>query len=88
MTMTKQTILHNVDSFVNTCYMFMKISAAEFASNNFKKLINENWNESKSDEENTEEVRRMFDMNMKLNTAAGNTAAASVIEAFVKFSEL
>lgn len=86
--MTKQEILHEVDSFVNTCYMFMKNSAAEFADNNFKKLINENWDESKSDEENTEEVKKMFDMNMNLNTALGNTSAASVIETFVQFSKL
>jgi hypothetical protein len=66
----------------------MKNSAAEFADNNFKKLINENWDESKSDEENTEEVKKMFDMNMNLNTTLGNTEAASVIETFVQFSKL
>lgn len=86
--MTKRGILHEIDSFVNTCYMFMKNSAAEFASENFPKLVNENWDDTKSDEENTEEVKRMLNMNIQLNKTVGNNAASSVIEAFMQFSKL
>ena len=86
--MTKVELLREIDSFVNTCYMLMKNGAAQFAQENFTKLVNQNWDDTKSDEENTEEVRKMFDMNMKLNKVTGNTDASGVIEAFVQFSKL
>lgn len=86
--MTKQEILHEVDSFVNTCYMLMKIGAAQFAQENFTKLVNQNWDDTKSDEENTNEVKQMFEMNKVLNKNMGNNAAAQVIDSFIQFVKL
>lgn len=85
--MTKYELLREIKSFVNACYMFMKNGAAEFASENFTKLVNEKWDDSKSDDENVLEVKKTFDTNITLNKALGNTEAVKVIETFLEYSE-
>ena len=78
----KQKLLREIDSFHDICYMMMKISAGDFAKENFPKLVNNVWDDNKSDEENLNEVKDMFETNRKLNETAGNQAAAQVIAAF------
>lgn len=79
----KQKILREIESFVNLLYMSMKIGAAEFAQNNFKKLVDEQWDDSKTNEENLKNIKDMFELNKNLNnTPAGNPEAAKVIEIF------
>ena len=86
--MTKVELLRETESFVNTCYMLMKNGAARFAQENFTKLVNQNWDDTKSDEENTNEVKRMLEMNKVLNENMGNNAAAQVIDSFIQFVKL
>ena len=86
--MTKVELLRETESFVNTCYMLMKNGAARFAQENFTKLVNQNWDDTKSDEENTNEVKRMLEMNKVLNENMGNNAAAQVIDTFIQFVKL
>jgi len=86
--MTKVELLREIDSFVNTCYMLMKNGAAQFAQENFTKLVNQNWDDTKSDEENTNEVKRMLEMNKVLNENMENNAAAQVIDTFIQFVKL
>lgn len=86
--MTKVELLRKIDSFVNTCYMLMQNSAAKFAQENFTKLVNQNWDDTKSDEENTNEVNRMLEMNKMLNENMGNNFVAQVIDTFTKFVKL
>ena len=68
--------------------MLMKNGAARFAQENFTKLVNQNWDDTKSDEENTNEVKRMLEMNKVLNENMGNNAAAQVIDTFIQFVKL
>ena len=79
----KQKLLRSIDSFVNLLYMYMKTGAAQFAQENFPKIVNNIWDDSKTDEENLKEIKDMFEMNKKLNeTGCGNAEAAKVIAAF------
>lgn len=78
----KQKLLKEIDDFQHLCYMAMKISAGDFAKENFPKLVNNIWDDNKSDEENLNEIKEMFDTNKKLNESIGNPAAAQVIAAF------
>ena len=81
--MTKRAVLHEIDSFVNLLYMYMKTGAADFAQKNFPELVNNVWDDSKTEAENLEEIKNMFEMNKKLNeTPAGNPEAAKTIAAF------
>jgi hypothetical protein len=80
----KQKLLNTIDSFVNLCYTAFKIDAGNFAKNNFPKLVNNLWDESKSDEYNLKEIKDMFETNKKLNESVGNQAAAQVIDVFQK----
>ena len=66
----------------------MKNGAAQFAQENFTKLVNQNWDDTKSDEENTNEVKRMLEMNKVLNENMENNAAAQVIDTFIQFVKL
>jgi len=80
----KQKLLNTIDSFVNLCYTAFKIDAGNFAKNNFPKLVNNLWDESKSDEYNLKEIKDMFETNKKLNESVGNQTAAQVIDVFQK----
>ena len=78
----KQKLLRDIDEFYNLCYMMFKIGAGDFAKEKFPKLIENIWDNSKSDEENLNEVKSMFETNKKLNELLGNSKAAEVIAAF------
>lgn len=85
--MTKNELLRQIESFVNACYMFMKNGAADFANENLTKLVNEKWDDSKSDDENVLEIKNTFDTNIAINKAFGNTEAVKVIETFLEYIE-
>ena len=78
----KRKLLKSIDSFVNACYMMMKMSVGEFAKENFPKLLENVWNDSKTDSDNLAEFRSMLETNIKLNESVGNPDAAKVISAF------
>ena len=78
----KQKLLKEIDDFQHLCYMAMRISAGDFTKENFPKLVNNIWDDNKSDEDNLKEVKDMFETNKKLNETVGNPEAAKVISAF------
>lgn len=80
----KQKILDAINEFVSICYTMFKLSAGDFAKENFPKIVDNFWDETKSSEENVNAVKEMFETNRKLNEAIGNPAAAQVIAAFQK----
>ena len=59
----KEKLLDSIDEFVTMCYTFGKISAAEFAENNFPKLINNFWENEKTDKDNLNAIKNMFNLN-------------------------
>lgn len=78
----KQKLLRSIDEFQNLCYMSMKMSAGDFAKENFPKLIENFWDDNKTDEDNLEAVKNMFETNRVLNQSMGNPNAAQVIAAY------
>ena len=78
----KQKLLKEIDSFVHLCYMAFKMSAGDWAKENFVPLVENFWDEKRSDEENIKEIKEMFETNRVLNENIGNPAAAQVIKAF------
>ena len=62
--------------------MMMKTTAGDFAGKYFPKLINDAWDDSKSDEDNLCAVKDVFEFNKKLNERFGHPEAAQVIGAF------
>lgn len=78
----KQKILKSIDEFQHLCYMAMRLSAGDFAKDNFPKLVENLWDDNKSDEENLKEVKDIFETNKKLNQTVGNPEAAKVIAAY------
>lgn len=80
----KKKLLETIDSFVSLCYTTFKIDAGDFARDNFPKMVNNLWDESKSDEDNLKEIKDMFETNKNLNESVGNPAAAQVIDVFQK----
>ena len=80
----KKKILDSINDYVGTLNTMFKISAASFARENFPKVVENFWEEGKTDEENVKAVRDMFVTNEKLNTAAGHTEAAKVISIYLE----
>lgn len=78
----KQKLLKEIDSFVHLCYMAFKMHAGDWAKKNFVPLVENFWDEKRSDEENIKEIKEMFETNRVLNETIGNPAAAQVIKAF------
>ena len=79
----KQKLLNEIDNFVEVCYMMFKIGAGDFAKENFPKIVENFWNDDKTDQENLQTVKNMFEANRKLNeTPMGNPNVAQVIKAF------
>lgn len=80
----KQKLLKSIDAFQHLCYMTMRISAGDFAKENFPKLVENFWDENKSDEDNLKVIKDMFETNRQLNNTIGNPEAAKVIEIYQK----
>lgn len=78
----KEQILSAITDFVKTLQTLFKIGAANFVEENFPKLVNNFWDDSKTDEENLKEIKQVFDANKKLNNAVGNTEVSKIIEVF------
>ena len=78
----KKKLLKEIDNFRDTCYMMGKISAGNFVEKKFSELVNNIWDDNKSNEENMKKVKDMFETNRVLNETVGNSAAAQVIAAF------
>lgn len=78
----KEKLLKEIEQFHHLCHMAMRIDAGNFAKENFPKIIEENWDDKKTDDENLKEVKDMFETNRKLNETIGNQEAAKVIAAF------
>jgi hypothetical protein len=79
----KQKLHDAIDDFVGTLNTMFKISAADFAKNNFHQIVDNFCNDGKTDEENLKAVRRMFESNERLNSIMGNPETAKVIRAFI-----
>lgn len=78
----KEQILSAITDFVKSLQTMFKIGAADFVKENFPKLVNNFWDDSKTDEENLKEIKELFDVNKNLNNATGNTEVTKVIEVF------
>ena len=78
----KQKILNQINDFVNLCYTAFAISAGDFAKENFQNLVENIWDEKKTDNENLKEVKDLFELNRHLNEKAGNPFAAKTIATF------
>ena len=63
----KDRILKTIDDFVSTCYTCFKIGAGDFAKENFPKIVESFWEDGKSDEENFEQIRNAFEINLMIN---------------------
>lgn len=79
----KEKILNEINDFVNTCYTMFKIGAGDFAKENFTKLIENTWDDSKTDEENFKEVKSLFENNAAINESLGHTEVAKTIRIFM-----
>lgn len=78
----KQKVLDAINEFVSLCYTAFKLSAGDFAKKNFPTIVENFWNGEKSDKENLETIKQMFETNKKLNEINGSKEAAKVIEVF------
>ena len=80
----KQKVLDQIDDFVQTCYTMFKVNAGNFAKENFPKIVENFWDDTKSDEENLKTVRDVFKSNAALNriSTLGNPEVAKTIDAF------
>ena len=78
----KQKVLNEINDFVSLCYTAFKLGAGDFAKENFPTIVENFWDGEKSDKENLETVKQMFETNKKLNEINGSKEAAKVIEVF------
>ena len=85
--MTKNELLHQIESFVNAYMFIMKNEVIDYANENFTKLVNEKWEDSKSDDENILEVMNTLKTNIAIEKAMGNKEVVKVIETFLDYIE-
>lgn len=78
----KEKILNEIDEFVRLCYTAFKLGAGDFAKENFPTIVENFWDDEKSDKENLKTIKQMFETNKKLNEINGSKEAAKVIEVF------
>ena len=78
----KEKILNKIDDFVSLCYTAFKLGAGDFAKENFPTIVENFWDSEKTDKENLETIKQMFETNKKLNEINGSKEAAKVIEVF------
>lgn len=80
----KDKILNSIKDFANTCYTMFKIGAGDFAKEKFPTLVENFYDENKSDAENLKIIRNMFECNIILNESRGNNEAVKCIKAFLE----
>lgn len=78
----KEKILKQIEDFVSTLYTFFKIGAGDFAEKNFPKLVENNWDNTKSDKENLEYIKSVFTTEAMLQRNVNQEEIAKVLEAF------
>lgn len=79
----KKKIENSIGDFVSICYTYFKIGAGDFAKENFYKLVENCWDNNKSEGENLSEIKSMFKLNANLNKINGNSEASKTIQAFI-----
>jgi hypothetical protein len=79
----KEKILKEIDSFVNMCYTMFKIGAGDFAKENFPRLVENFYDENRSDEENYKAIKDMFELNIVFNQKT-NEEVAKTIQIFLE----
>lgn len=80
----KQKLHSAINDFISTLNTMFKIGAAEFVKKNFHDIVDNCWEDKKSDMENLEGVKSIFELNEKLNSnGMGNPEAAKVFRAFI-----
>lgn len=80
----KKKIENSIKNFIDTCYSFGKIGAGDFARDNFYNLVNNCWDDDKSDIDNLQEIKNMFKTNASINKTMGNPEASKVIKAYME----
>lgn len=78
----KEKILKQIEDFVNTLYTFFKIGAGDFAKKNFPELVENNWDNTKSDKENLEYIKSIFSTEAILQRNINKEEIAKVLEIF------
>lgn len=80
----KQRILDSIKDYIRTLETMFRISAAEFVKEKFPKLVNEYWEEGKTDDENRKEIRDAFERSVFLVKMQGHDEAAKVISIYLE----
>lgn len=80
----KTLILKKVDEYVSLLNTMFKLQQADFVKNNIPTLINNVWDESKSDQDNLKELKGMLTLNTNLNKQLGNNQASELIKIFLE----
>ena len=83
MIVMKEKILKEIDSFVNMCYTMLRIGAGDFAKENFPRLVENFYDENRSDEENYKAIKDMFELNIVFNQET-NEEVAKTIQIFLE----
>ena len=78
----KDKILGSISEFSSLCRTMFKLSAGDFADENFPKIVDGFWEDGKDDSYNLDAVKGAFEMNRKLNERNGNSEAAKVIAVY------
>jgi len=79
----KEKILNEIKNFSDMCYTMFKIGAGDYAKQNFPNLVENFYDENRSDKENFKAIKDMFELNIVFNQHSGNLKAAAVIETFL-----
>lgn len=80
----KTLILKKVDEYVSLLNTMFKLQHADFVKNNIPTLINNVWDESKSDQDNLKELKGMLTLNANLNEHQGNQQASELFKIFLE----
>ena len=80
----KTLILKKVDEYVSLLNTMFKLNSADFVKNNIPTIINNVWDESKSDQDNLNELKGMLTLNANLNKHQGNNQASELIKIFLE----
>lgn len=78
----KKKVLDEINNFVNILYTMFKLGAGDFAKKNFPAIVEDRWDDSKSDKENLECIKAAFKLEKKLQESADHQAIVQLIEAF------
>lgn len=80
----KTLILKKVDEYVNLLNTMFKLQQADFVKNNIPTIINNVWDESKSDQDNLKELKGMLILNANINKHIRNKQTSELIKIFLE----